>query len=69
MAKTVTPDQVVDAASSLDKDEFSRSDVAEKLGQKTTGIKEGFKAARESGRLEKVRDDEEGKGVFRLSDG
>ena len=34
---------------------------------KTTELKQGFKAGRESGQLEKVRDDEEGKGRFRLT--
>ena len=69
MAKKITSDQIVEAAEGLAKPEFTRSDVAEKLGVKTTELKDGFKEARTSDRLEKVRDDEEGTGIFRLSDG
>ena len=69
MAKTITSDQIVGAAKELGQPEFTRSDVAEKLGVKTTELKDGFKEARTDSRLEKVRDDEEGTGVFRLSDG
>ncbi len=68
MAKTITSDEVVGAAKELDQSEFSRADLAEKLGVKPTELKEGFKEARQAERLEKVRDDEEGKGVFRLTD-
>jgi hypothetical protein len=67
MAKDITSDQVVDAAKELDQPEFTRAQVAEKLGVKTTDLKQGFKQARGSNRLEKVRDDEEGKGLFRLT--
>ena len=67
MAKTITSDQVVKAAEELGKPEFTRSEVAEKLDVKTTEIKDGFKEARQAERLEKVRDDEEGTGVFRLT--
>lgn len=68
MAKTITQEQVVGAAEELGQEEFTRGQLAEKLGVKTTELKQGFKAARESERLEKVRDDEEGKGIFRLTD-
>ena len=68
MAKAITSDQVVDTAKELDKSEFTRSDLAEKLGVKTTQLKDGFKEARQAERLEKVRDDAEGTGVFRLTD-
>jgi predicted DNA-binding protein (UPF0251 family) len=67
MAKTITPDQVVDAARDLDQVEFTRDDVAEKLGVGKPKFKQAFKQARESGRLEKVRDDEERKGRFRVT--
>lgn len=69
MAKTITSDQIVGAAQELGKPEFTRSDVSEKLGVKTTELKDGFKEARQSERIEKVRDDDEGTGVFRLTDG
>jgi predicted DNA-binding protein (UPF0251 family) len=67
MAKTITPDQVVDAARDLDQVEFTRDDVAEKLGVGKPKFKQAFKQARESGRLEKVGDDAERKGRFRVT--
>ena len=67
MAKTITADQVVDAARDLDQVEFTRDDVAEKLGVGKPKFKQAFKQARESGRLEKVRDDAERKGRFRVT--
>ena len=67
MAQTITPDQVVEAAKELGQDEFTRGQLAEKLGVKTTELKHGFKEARQADRLEKVRDDDEGTGIFRLT--
>jgi DNA-binding transcriptional regulator LsrR (DeoR family) len=67
MARDITSDQIVDAAKDLDKAEFTRAQVAEKLGVKTTDLKQGFKEARESNRIEKLRDDEQGTGQFRLT--
>jgi hypothetical protein len=67
MAKTITPDQVVDAARELEQAEFTRDDLAGKLGVGKPKFKQAFKAARESGRLEKVRDDAERKGRFRVT--
>ena len=68
MAKTITAGQVVAAAQELDQPEFTRDDIAGKLGVKKPEFKEAFKAAREEGRLEKVRDDAENAGVFRLAE-
>jgi DNA-binding transcriptional regulator LsrR (DeoR family) len=68
MAKTITPDQVVEAAQDLEQEEFTRDDLAEKLGVGKPKFKAAFKAARESGRVEKVRDDAESKGRFRVTD-
>lgn len=67
MPKTVTPDQVVEAAEGLDKAEFTRDDLAQKLGVEKPDFKRGFRQARKAGRLDKVRDDEEGTGHFRLT--
>jgi predicted DNA-binding protein (UPF0251 family) len=67
MAKTITPSQVVEAARNLDQAEFTRDDLAEKLGVGKPKFKEAFRTARESGQLEKVRDDPEGKGRFRVT--
>lgn len=67
MSATITPDQIVGAASELSQPEFTRGQVAEELGVKTTELKQGFKAARRSGQLEKVRDDDSGTGVFRVT--
>jgi hypothetical protein len=68
MTTTITGDQVVEAAQGLSQDEFTRADVAAKLGVDKTDLFQGFKAARKSGRVEKVRDDEQNMGHFRLSD-
>jgi hypothetical protein len=67
MSESITSDQVVGAAKELDRAEFTRAQVAEKLGVKATDLKQGFKEARGSNRIEKVRDDAEGKGQFRLT--
>ena len=67
MPKTVTPDQVVDAAKELDQDEFTRQDLAQKLGVDKTELKQSFHKARKAGELDKVRDNEQGAGLFRLT--
>jgi len=67
MPQSVTSDQVIGAARDLGQAEFTRADLAEALGVERPELKEGFKAARRSGRLEKVRDDEGGTGHFRLT--
>ena len=68
MSETITAEQVVEAAQGLGQEEFTRGDLAEKLGVEKPDIKKGFRQARQSGRLEKVRDDEENTGYFRLTD-
>jgi DNA-binding transcriptional regulator LsrR (DeoR family) len=68
MAETITGDQVVETAKGLSQDEFTRADVAQKLGVDKTELQKAFKAARKSGRVEKVRDDEQNTGYFRLTD-
>lgn len=67
MPQEITPDQVVTAARDLGQAEFTRADLAGKLEVERPAIKQGFKAARQAGRLEKVRNDDEGTGVFRLT--
>jgi len=64
----ITADQVVDAARALDQPEFTRGDLAEKLGVEKQDIKPAFREARQGGRLEKVRDDEENTAHFRLTE-
>jgi hypothetical protein len=68
VADDITGDQVVQAARDLSKPEFTRADVAGKLGVDKTELQKAFKAARKSGRVEKVRDDEQNTGYFRLTD-
>jgi hypothetical protein len=68
MSETITSDQVLEAAQGLDQEEFTRGDLAEKLGVEKPEIRKAFREARQSGRLEKVRDDEENTGWFRLTD-
>jgi DNA-binding transcriptional regulator LsrR (DeoR family) len=67
MAKTITSDQLVDAAKELDQDEFTRADIAEKLGVEKPELQKAIKAARKSGRVKKVRNDEQNTGHFRLA--
>jgi Mn-dependent DtxR family transcriptional regulator len=68
MPKTVTSDQLVAAAEGLDKEEFTRGDLAQKLGVEKPSFSQAFRKARKAGRLDKVRDDEQGTGHFRLTD-
>ena len=67
MHLTITEDQLIEAAKELDQDEFTRADVAAKLGVEKPDLKQAFVRARKAGRLEKVRDDEENTGHFRLT--
>ncbi len=67
MQLTVTEDQLVEAAQQLDQDEFTRADMAGKLGVEKPDLKQAFVRARKAGRLEKVRDDEDNTGHFRLT--
>jgi hypothetical protein len=64
---TVTEDQLITAAQQLGQDEFTRADLAEKLGVEKPDLKEAFAGARRAGRLEKVRHDESNTRHFRLS--
>ncbi|MCD6016335.1 MAG: hypothetical protein K0R88_2419 [Solirubrobacterales bacterium] len=68
MAQTITAEQIVEAARDLGQDEFTRGDLAAKLGVEKPELKPAFREARKAGRLEKVRDDEENTGHFRLTD-
>jgi DNA-binding transcriptional regulator LsrR (DeoR family) len=67
MQLTVTEDQLVEAAKELGQDEFTRGDVAEKLGVEKPELKPAFVQARKAGRVEKVRDDEDNTAHFRLT--
>jgi hypothetical protein len=67
MAKTITPDQVIRAARDLPQSEFTRDDLAGKLGVGKPKFKEAFKTARQAGQLEKVRADADRKGRFRVT--
>ena len=67
MSQTITAEQIVEAARDLGQDEFTRGDLAEKLGVEKPELKPAFREARKAGRLEKVRDDEENTGHFRLT--
>jgi hypothetical protein len=67
MAQDATQEQVLEAARSLGRDEFTRQDVADELGTKVSEMQPSWKAAKQAGRLEKVRD-EDGTRHFRLVD-
>ena len=63
----ITADQLVEAARELGQDEFTRADMAERLGVEKSDLKRAFAQARKAGRLEKTRDDDENTGHFRLT--
>jgi hypothetical protein len=67
MADAVSDDQVVDAARGLGKDQFTRAELANELGVKVSDLKQAIKDARHSKRLDWVGEDDEGKGLFRLT--
>ena len=67
MSETITEEQVVDAAKGLGKDDFTRADLASELKVDRKQLKQGFKAARQAGSLEKIGDDDDGTGRFRLT--
>jgi hypothetical protein len=66
MPTDITEDQIVATAKELGQDEFTRDDLAKKLGVDKTDLSKPFRQARRAGRLDKTRDDEEGTGHFRL---
>lgn len=66
MTEEATQDQVLEAARSLDQDEFTRQDVADKLGSEISAMQPSWKAAKQAGKLEKSSDDG-GKRRFRLA--
>ena len=68
MAQSPTADQVVQAARELGQEEFTRGDIAGKIGVEKQEIKGGFQEAKKAGRIEKTRDDEENTGHFKLTD-
>jgi len=68
MPQDITDDQIVATARDLGQDEFTRADIAEKLGVDKSELSKPFRQARRAGRLDKVRDDDEGTGHFRLTD-
>jgi len=67
MENEVTSERVVAAAAGLDRDEFTRAELAEELGVSGQDIKDAFKAARRSGRLTRVGQTDDGRKIFRLT--
>lgn len=63
----ITEDQVLAAAAEFGGEEFSRPSLAEKLGVDKSEMKKAFRAARQSGKLEKVRNDAENVSWFKLN--
>ena len=66
MAGETTQEEVLAAARALGRDEFTREDVAEKLGTEVSTMQPGWKAAKQADRLEKVRE-AGGTNYFRLA--
>jgi hypothetical protein len=67
MQLTITAETLIGAAEELGQEEFTRADLANKLGVEKPELKQAFVQARKAGRIEKVRDDEENTGHFRLT--
>ena len=67
MPQRIKGDEVAATARDLDQDEFTRDDLAKKLGVEKPELRNAFRQARKSGRLEKVREDGEGTGYFRAT--
>lgn len=65
MPQEPSQEQVVQAARDLDQSEFTRNDVADKLGVERATMKSAWQAAKQAGQVEKVREDG-GKRYFRL---
>ena len=58
MAQAPTQDQVLDAARSLGKEEFTREEVAGELGVEIAEMRPSWKAAKDAGKIEQVRNDD-----------
>jgi hypothetical protein len=63
----ITADRIVATAEELGETEFTRPQLAAKLGVSKRDLKEAFNAAKQSGRLQRVGQNAEGQGVFRLT--
>jgi DNA-binding transcriptional regulator LsrR (DeoR family) len=68
MAEAVTSDQLVEAARALGKDRFTRAELADELGVQVSDLKQPVKDARQAGRIEWTGENDEGKGLFRLTE-
>jgi Transcriptional regulator, AbiEi antitoxin len=66
MENEITGERIVAAAEELGQT-FTRPDLAAKLGVSNKDLRDAFHAARQSGRIERVGKDAEGRGVFRLA--
>jgi hypothetical protein len=67
MENEITADRVVAAAKELGQTEFTRPDLAAKLGVSNKDLRDAFHAARKAGRIDRVGKDAEDRGVFRLA--
>lgn len=57
MAQAPTQEEVLEAARSLGRDEFTRDDVAEKLGVEISEMQPSWKAAKDAGQIQKSRNE------------
>jgi hypothetical protein len=67
MENEITAERIVAAAEELGQTEFTRADLAARLGVSNKDLRDAFHAARQSRRVERVGKDAEGRGVFRLA--
>ena len=68
MPREATQEQVLEAARSLDRDAgFTRAEVAGVLGLEISEMRPSWKAAKEAGRIQQIRNSD-GKRFFRIAD-
>ncbi len=65
MAST-TQEAVIEAAKSID-GQFTRDDVAGKLGIERSDMKPSWKAAKDAGQIEKVGQNSDGENLFKVA--
>jgi hypothetical protein len=63
----ITAARVLAAAEELDQTEFTRLDLAQKLGVSNKDLRDAFRAAKQSGRVKRIGKDAEDWGLFRLA--
>lgn len=66
MANQPNQEAVVEAARALGS-EFTRDDVAEKLGVERQKMRNGWRAAKQAGQIEKIGENADGTNLFKVA--